>query len=142
MTDEPAIEAAVAAAEGTLGPVDVLVNCAGILENAETTHDMDLAYHDKLWRVNYWGTLFCSRVVARGMLERKRGAILEGARHEFLSHGYTATSMDRIARAAAVLVVTATWEINFASTPIVLPPLKPNQPNHSTKQPIVARDRL
>ncbi|WP_311134715.1 TetR/AcrR family transcriptional regulator [Synechococcus sp. CS-1328] len=37
---------------------------------------------------------------------RKRGAILEGARGEFLRHGYAAASMDRIAAAAAVSKAT------------------------------------
>jgi TetR/AcrR family transcriptional regulator len=37
---------------------------------------------------------------------RKRQAILDGARREFLSHGYAATSMDRIARTAAVSKAT------------------------------------
>ena len=44
--------------------------------------------------------------------------------------------------AAAVFVVTRISEIAAGSTPIVLPGLKPNQPNHSTKQPIVARLKL
>lgn len=37
---------------------------------------------------------------------QKRGAILDGARSEFLRHGYAATSMDRIAEAAAVSKAT------------------------------------
>ncbi len=44
---------------------------------------------------------------ARGLRsERKRQAILAGARQEFLGHGYAATSMDRIARAAQVSKAT------------------------------------
>ncbi|MFQ6538212.1 MULTISPECIES: TetR/AcrR family transcriptional regulator [Aphanothece] len=44
---------------------------------------------------------------ARGLRTlRKRNAILEGARREFLRHGYAATSMDRVARAAAVSKAT------------------------------------
>ena len=45
-----------------------------------------------------------------------------------------------VAAAAAVLVVTATVRRNRSpgSTPIVLPGLKPNQPNQRMKQPIVA----
>jgi TetR/AcrR family transcriptional regulator len=38
--------------------------------------------------------------------QRKRLAILAGARREFLGHGYAATSMDRIARAAEVSKAT------------------------------------
>jgi hypothetical protein len=43
-----------------------------------------------------------------------------------------------VAAAAARFVVTATSAMAAGSTPIVLPGLKPNQPNHRTKQPIVA----
>src|SRR5262245_19926204 len=43
-----------------------------------------------------------------------------------------------VAAAAAVFVVTAISAIALGSAAIVLPGLKPNQPNHSTKQPIVA----
>ena len=42
------------------------------------------------------------------------------------------------AAAAAVLVVTAISAMASASAAIVLPGLKPNQPNQRTKQPIVA----
>jgi NAD(P)-dependent dehydrogenase (short-subunit alcohol dehydrogenase family) len=76
VADEAAVIATVAEIEGSVGPIDVLINCAGILENAETTHEMDLEAHDRLWRINYWGTLFCAREVAKGMLERRRGCIV------------------------------------------------------------------
>ncbi len=36
----------------------------------------------------------------------KRQAVLDGARHEFLQHGYAATSMDRVAAAAGVSKAT------------------------------------
>ena len=43
-----------------------------------------------------------------------------------------------VAAAAAMLVVTAISAMATGSTPIVLPGLNPNQPNHRIKQPIVA----
>ena len=43
-----------------------------------------------------------------------------------------------VATAAAVFVVTQMCEISLGITPIVLPGLKPNQPSHKMKQPIVA----
>ena len=46
------------------------------------------------------------------------------------------------AAAAAVLVATAIRPIAPASAAIVLPGLNPNQPNHSTKTPIVANAKL
>jgi hypothetical protein len=44
--------------------------------------------------------------------------------------------------AAAVFVVRATSQIAAGSAAIVLPGLKPNQPSHSTKHPIVAAVKL
>ena len=43
-----------------------------------------------------------------------------------------------VATAAAVLVVTQMCEIASGITAIVLPGLKPNQPSHRIKQPMVA----
>ena len=43
-----------------------------------------------------------------------------------------------VAAAAAMLVVTAISAMATGSTPIVLPGLKPNQPNQRIKQPMVA----
>lgn len=42
----------------------------------------------------------------RSKSEAKTAAILQGARQEFLSHGYAATSMDKIAKAAGVSKAT------------------------------------
>lgn len=42
----------------------------------------------------------------RELSAEKAGAILEGAMHEFLTHGYAATSMDKVAVAAGVSKAT------------------------------------
>jgi hypothetical protein len=47
-----------------------------------------------------------------------------------------------VAIEAASAVVIATSEMTRASAAIVLPGLKPNQPNHRMKQPMVAAVRL
>jgi 2-hydroxycyclohexanecarboxyl-CoA dehydrogenase len=75
ITSRPSVEAALAATESALGPVDVLVNNAGIdtiepfLESAEAT-----------WRriveVNYLGTVIVTRAVLDGMVERSYGRIV------------------------------------------------------------------
>lgn len=61
--------------EKELGPVEALVTSAGLLENSCTVMDMDLEAHDRLWRVNYHGTLHTCRAFARAMLDRGRGAV-------------------------------------------------------------------
>jgi len=75
VTDQPAVDAAVAAAEERLGPVDILVNNAGIwiikplLE--QTNEDFD-----RVVAANLRGTWQFLRAVAPGMVARRRGAIV------------------------------------------------------------------
>lgn len=62
--------------ERRLGVPDVLVNCAGILQNGKLVLDQDLAEDEAIWRVNYRGTLVGSQVFGRLMAAAGRGAIL------------------------------------------------------------------
>ena len=75
VSDREALRAVAEAIEAERGPVEVLVTSAGLLENSSTVMDMDVAAHDRLWQVNYHGTLHTCRAFARAMIERGRGAI-------------------------------------------------------------------
>ncbi len=75
VADEASVTAMAAAAEA-IGPVAVLVNCAGILQNASRVEDMDLAEHDRVWAVNYRGTYLCCRALGPVMAGRGAGAIV------------------------------------------------------------------
>jgi len=66
---------AVAAIEAALGPVEVLVNNAGIDVIARFL-ETDEATWDRLWSVNLKGVLHCCRRVLPGMIERGRGRIV------------------------------------------------------------------
>jgi NAD(P)-dependent dehydrogenase (short-subunit alcohol dehydrogenase family) len=68
--------AAVEKCAGTTGAPDVLVSAAGILESPSTFATMDMAAHDRLWRVNYHGTVHCCRAFGSAMAEAGRGAIV------------------------------------------------------------------
>ncbi|MPY88986.1 MAG: glucose 1-dehydrogenase [Luteitalea sp.] len=75
VADEAAVNQAFARVAGKLGPVDVLVNNAGI------NHDvrfllMDRTAWDDVLRVNLDGAYYCARAVIRGMLQRQRGRIV------------------------------------------------------------------
>ena len=54
-------ETSVTALATKAGPIRNLINCAGILQNANRVEDMDLAEHDRVWAVNYRGTYLCCR---------------------------------------------------------------------------------
>ena len=62
--------------EAEIGPVRTLVTSAGILDKAGTVMDMDLAAHDRIWDVNYKGTLYSVRAFGRAMTHRRQGAVL------------------------------------------------------------------
>lgn len=54
----------------------VAVNCAGILQSGKRVLDQDLDEDERLWRINYRGTLIGCQVFGGLMSEAGRGAIL------------------------------------------------------------------
>lgn len=72
VTDEESVARAVAAA----GPVDVLVNCAGVTIAGFPVDEVTLADWRMQIDVNLTGTFLCVRAVAPGMRERGWGRIV------------------------------------------------------------------
>jgi 2-hydroxycyclohexanecarboxyl-CoA dehydrogenase len=72
------IDAAVSAAEGELGPVDVLVNNAGYDEWAWFT-ETDPELWDRVLAVNLRGVIAVTHAVLPGMQKRRRGRIVNTA---------------------------------------------------------------
>jgi 3-oxoacyl-[acyl-carrier protein] reductase len=75
VADEGAVSRAVAAVEQQLGPVDALVNNAGIFA-AAPVEKMDAVVFDRVLAVNLRGPFLMSRAVLPGMKSRKRGHIV------------------------------------------------------------------
>lgn len=73
VTDAQATQRAIVFIEQSLGPVDVLVNNAGIAKPLAPLWESDV---DEWWRgmeVNMLGPVLCTRFVLPGMLSRRRG---------------------------------------------------------------------
>ena len=78
VTDAAALTAAVERAVSALGPIDVLVNNAGIAEAAPLART-DPALWDRHLRVNVTGPYLLTRAVLPGMLERRWGRVINVA---------------------------------------------------------------
>jgi NAD(P)-dependent dehydrogenase (short-subunit alcohol dehydrogenase family) len=78
VTDPVSVDAAVARAVGALGPIDVLVNNAGIAESAPLGRT-SLQMWERHLRVNATGPYLMTHAVLPGMLERRRGRVINVA---------------------------------------------------------------
>lgn len=65
-----------ATVERDMGAADILVTSAGLIPNTEAILDMDMDRHDRMWQVNYHGTLHACIAYGRQMRARGRGAIV------------------------------------------------------------------
>ena len=76
VTDQQAIEQMLSEVERQLGPVDLLVNNAGVLGPVGPLWENDA---DEWWRcmdINVRGSLLCTKAVLPGMISRRRGRIV------------------------------------------------------------------
>ncbi|MEM1417329.1 MAG: acetoacetyl-CoA reductase [Myxococcota bacterium] len=75
VSDYDKVSEAVGVIEAELGPIDVLVNNAGITRDG-TMHRMDVQQWQKVLDTNLGGCFHCSRAVIEGMRERGFGRIV------------------------------------------------------------------
>jgi NAD(P)-dependent dehydrogenase (short-subunit alcohol dehydrogenase family) len=78
VTDPAAVAEGVAGAERALGPVDVLVNNAGVPPGMGVNpfRDMDPGEWRRYVDLNLYGVMHCTRAVIDGMCERRWGRII------------------------------------------------------------------
>lgn len=76
VSDAAAVDQAIDEVMQKFGRVDALVCSAGILETPSTIMEADPKAHQRLWQVNYNGTLHCCQSVGRVMERQGSGAIV------------------------------------------------------------------
>lgn len=75
VSDRASVEAACQSAREALGPVTVLVNCAGVQDMC-AFQDIDDASWDRVMDINLKGTFFCTQAVLDDMLNAQWGRII------------------------------------------------------------------
>ncbi len=76
LTDWDSIEAALARTESSLGPVDIVINSAGVAGPVATVEDYDNAAWRQVVDINLTGTYYVNKVVIAGMKARNYGRIV------------------------------------------------------------------
>lgn len=76
VSDAAAVDELAARLQAEWGPAAVLVTAAALIPDTDALMTMDLAMHDRMWRVNYHGTLHACRSFGRAMVQAGRGAIV------------------------------------------------------------------
>ncbi len=74
-TDEGAVKRLVEATESRFGPIDVLVNNAGVLSRADI-FEVSLDQWDEIMNINLRGPLLCMKAVMSGMIGRGAGSVI------------------------------------------------------------------
>ena len=75
ITDEDAVNETIASIESDLGPIDILINNAGI-QRRFTLLEMEKTAWDEVIGTNLTGAFLVSRIVVKGMINRKAGKII------------------------------------------------------------------
>lgn len=61
---------------GAFGPVDILVNCAGLASRGHSVADTDPAEVERLWRTHVMGPFLLSKLLVPAMRQRPRGDVV------------------------------------------------------------------
>lgn len=114
-----------------LGSVEVLVTSAGLTPNSEAILEMDMPAHERMWRVNYLGTIHSCQSFARLMMPRKKGAIVTlGSIHSRIPMPLPAynpgkAAIERITQLLAVELGRFNIRVNSVGpTHVMTPPLE------------------
>ncbi len=75
VTNEPEVKKHIALIEQEVGPIDILVNNAGIIKRIPMI-DMEVSDWEQVIKIDLTGPFIMSKAVARGMIERKSGKII------------------------------------------------------------------
>ncbi|MEF8798673.1 MAG: 3-oxoacyl-[acyl-carrier-protein] reductase [Candidatus Bipolaricaulota bacterium] len=106
VSDREAVNETVGEIEGQLGPIDILINNAGITRDAKLLNMTEEEW-DQVIDVNLKGVFNCTQAVARGMVERESGTIVNASSVVALYGNYGQTNY--AASKAGLIAMTKVW---------------------------------
>ncbi len=145
VTDDAGVEACAARVAAETGAPDVLVTSAGILETVSTVLDADMALHDRVWAVNYRGTVATARAFGRLMRTEGRGAIVTlGSTNSFATfplpaYGPGKTAILRLTQILAVELGRHGVRVNGVAPTYVVTPAMQARIDSGERDPAVIR---
>ena len=110
VTDRQSVEDAINGFERYTGPIDILINNAG-MQHREALEDFDLAAFERVMATNVTGVFTLSQLVARHMIARKQGKIINIASvmTRAACHMIGAYTTSKAAVAGLTRAMTAEW---------------------------------
>jgi NAD(P)-dependent dehydrogenase (short-subunit alcohol dehydrogenase family) len=112
VADEASVDAAMTRVEQELGPIDVLVTCAGVFREMPFDQ-LDLAKWNRTLSINLNGTFLCARRVAPQMAERGYGRVVLVASGAGLDGGSEACA-DYAASKGGVIILAKALSKEYA----------------------------
>ena len=145
VSDEAALLALAGRIEAESGAPDILVTSAGILETVATVMDEDIDLHDRVWAVNYRGTVSSCRAFGRLMRAAGRGAIVTlGSTNSFSAlplpaYGPSKTAILRLTQILAVELGRHGVRVNGVAPTYVITPAMQARIDAGERDPAVIR---
>jgi NAD(P)-dependent dehydrogenase (short-subunit alcohol dehydrogenase family) len=130
VSDRQAVEHVASAIAADVGIIEVLVTSAALQPNPESVLDMDMANHERMWKVNYFGTIHACQSCARRMIPQRKGAIVTlGSIHSRMplplpAYNPGKVAIERITQLLAVELGRFNIRVNCVGpTHVMTPPL-------------------
>lgn len=146
VADDAALEACAACLQAEAGPPDVLVTAAGLLETVGTVLDTDMDRHDRIWAVNYRGTLMTCRLFGRQMRAAGQGGamVLFGSVNSYAAlplpaYGPSKTALVRLIDLLAVELGRHRIRVNGVAPTYVVTPAMQARIDAGERDPAVMR---
>ena len=145
VTDDAALDAAAERVHAETGAPDILVTSAGILETVSTVLDADMALHDRVWAVNYRGTVATCRSFGRLMRAAGKGSIVTlGSTNSFSAfplpaYGPGKTAILRLTQILAVELGRHGVRVNGVAPTYVITPAMQARIDRGERDPAAIR---